>query len=204
VLPIWLLLSLRGGLLVEQHLADDEKSEMMMSENRSLIAYFSRTGSTRAMARIIHLNVTAALHEIRTAEPYPLDYQEAVEQARRELETGTLPQLQARIGDMDEYKVIFLGFPVWWETMPMPVVSFLEVHDMRGKTIVPFCTHEGSGMGKIETELADLCAGAEIFKGLALRGDGTDEIESVRGRKAIAAWLESLGLLRLADKASAA
>jgi len=174
---------------------------MMMSENRSLIAYFSRTGSTRAMARIIHLNVTAALHEIRTAEPYPLDYQEAVEQARRELEMGTLPQLQTRIGDMDEYKVIFLGFPVWWETMPMPVASFLEAHAMRGKIIVPFCTHEGSGMGKVET---DLCAGAEILKGLALSGDGTGEIESVRGRKAIAAWLEKLGLLRLADKASAA
>ena len=176
----------------------------MMSENRSLIVYFSRTGSTRAMARIIHLNVTAGLHEIRTAEPYPVDYQAAVEQARQELESGTLPRLQARIEDMDEYRVVFLGFPVWWETMPMPVASFLDAHSMRGRIIVPFCTHEGSGMGKIETELADLCAGAEILKGLALRGDGTGEIESVRGRKAIAAWLEKLGLLRLADKASAA
>jgi len=179
-------------------------SEMMMSENRSLIVYFSRTGSTRAMARIIHLNVTAALHEIRTAEPYPLDYQETVEQARQELENGIFPKLQTRIRDMEDYRVIFLGFPVWWETLPMPVVSFLESNVMRGKIIVPFCTHEGSGMGKIETEIADLCVGAEILKGLASRGGGTDEIESVRGRKAIAAWLEKLGLLRLADKASAA
>ncbi len=98
-------------------------SEMMMSENRSLIVYFSRTGSTRAMARIIHLNVTAALHEIRTTEPYPLDYQETVEQARQELENGILPKLQTRIRDMEDYRVIFLGFPVWWETLPMPVVS---------------------------------------------------------------------------------
>lgn len=190
--------------MAEPAIAGKEKSETMMSTNRNLIVYFSRTGSTRAMARFIHLNVTAALHEIRTVEPYPLDYQEAVEQARQELETGTRPRLQTRIVDWDEYRVIFLGFPVWWETMPMPVASFLETHAMRGKIIVPFCTHEGSGIGKIESELADLCRGAEILKGLALRGDGSGEIESVRGRKAIADWLSKLGLLRLAEKASAA
>ena len=91
---------------------------------------------------------------------------------------------------MEDYDTIVLGYPNWWGTMPMAVFTFLESHDFFGKTILPFCTHEGSGMGHSESDIKAVCPGAKIEKGLAITGSKVNKSE-----KTIEGWLSTAGLL---------
>ena len=90
---------------------------------------------------------------------------------------------------MAEYDVVFLGYPNWWGTMPMPVFAFLEAYDFSGKTVLPFCTHEGSGLGHSESDIKKLCPTARVAKGLAIQGGNVQKAES-----AIASWLQEAGV----------
>jgi flavodoxin len=121
---------------------------------RALVVYFSRTGNTRVIARQIGRALGAAMFEIQPARPYPDDYQETVEQARRERDDGIRPALQAGVPDIEHYDTIYLGFPIWGETAPPVIRSFLAGHDLTGKTLVPFITHGGFGPGNSLSVLA--------------------------------------------------
>lgn len=121
---------------------------------KALVVYFSRTGNTRVIARQIARAVGAALFEIQPAKPYPEDYQETVEQARRERDEGIKPALRAGVPDIGQYDTIYLGFPIWGETAPPLIRSFLASHDLAGKTLVPFITHGGYGIGNSLSVLA--------------------------------------------------
>ena len=126
-----------------------------------LIAYYSRKGqnywngsirnlvkgNTEVVAEMIQKAVGGDLFEIETVKEYPVDYTECTEVAKEELRAKARPELKAYPESMDEYDVIFLGYPCWWGTMPMGVYTFLEHFSFAGKKIVPFCTHEGSRMG---------------------------------------------------------
>ena len=101
---------------------------------------------------------------------YPEDYMKCTEVAQEELKNNERPELKEYIEDISEYDVIYLGFPNWWNTMPMPVWTLLEKLDFNSKTIKPFVTHEGSGFGKSLSDLKDLCPGAKIEKGLSIQG----------------------------------
>jgi len=105
------------------------------------VVYFSRSGNTREIANQIHERVGGDIFEIQPEEPYPSNYDAVVKQAKQELESGYKPKLKAKIENIESYDVIFVGSPIWWGTIPAPVVTFLSEYDLSGKTIVPFCTH---------------------------------------------------------------
>jgi flavodoxin len=90
---------------------------------------------------------------------------------------------------MKGYDVIFLGYPNWWGTMPMPVYTFLESYDFSGKTIVPFCTHEGSGMGHSEKDIAKTCPKASVLKGIAIHGTNASSADSN-----VSSWINGLSI----------
>lgn len=157
---------------------------MNFKDKKCLIAYFSRKGSnyvsgrivdlpignTEVVARMIQEMTGGDLFHIEAVKPYPKDYTETTEVAKAELRANARPELTNHTENMDSYDVIFLGYPNWWGTMPMPVFTFLEEYDFSGKTIIPFCTHEGSGLGHSEKDIAKLSPKATVVNGLALHG----------------------------------
>lgn len=116
------------------------------AEKKILTAYFSKTGTTREAAEKIQSVVGGDLFEITVAVPYPSSYQSTVDQARRELDQNARPALSSRVENMNDYDIIFVGYPIWWHTTPMAVNTFLESYDLSGKIIIPFCTSGGSGI----------------------------------------------------------
>lgn len=156
-----------------------------LAGKKVLIAYYSRAGqnyvsgdivnlsvgNTSALAKKIHAITGGDLFEIRTAKSYPTDYHEATEVAQRELREKARPELVGDLPDVSSYDVIILGYPNWWGTMPMAVYSFIEKSgNLAGKTILPFCTHEGSGMGNSVRDLKKLCPAATVLPGLPIKG----------------------------------
>lgn len=177
---------------------------MNLKDKKCLIAYYSRKGNNYVSGRIVDLPVgnteTAAnmiqemtgcdMFHIEAVKPYPKDYTEATEAAQEELHANARPELTNHMNDMDSYEVVFLGYPNWWGTMPMPVFTFLEEYDFSGKTIIPFCTHEGSGLGHSEKDIAKLCPKANTMKGLAIHGSHTGA-----AKKDITNWLSKIGII---------
>lgn len=154
--------------LTESNAESDDTSGI--EENNTLVAYFSHSGNTRVIANQIHKSVCDDIFEIVTVDPYPSDYDDVVEQARKELREEYRPKLKTKVENMESYNVVFVGYPNWWGTIPMPVATFLSEYDFSGKTIVPFCTHEGSRLGRTVTEIKKLCPRSTILDGLAVRG----------------------------------
>ena len=163
-----------------------------MAKSRSLIAYFSRkgnnyvegrirylsVGNTEVIAKKIKLFTGSDLFKIDTVENYPEDYLEATEVAQDEKKLNARPELTDTVSDMDSYDVIYLGYPNWWGTMPMAVFTFLESYDFSGKTIIPFCTHEGSGIGTSERDIVKLCPGSKVLPGLAIPGSKVKNVDN--------------------------
>ena len=113
---------------------------------------------------------------------------------RRHRRTGHrkgISVLTADVESVQPYDVIFIGYPNWWGTMPMALFTFLEKHDVAGKTLVPFCTHEGSALGRGPRDIAGLCPEARVLEGLAVRGSDASEAQ-----KDVDTWLRRIGLLR--------
>lgn len=135
-----------------------------------LVAYYSRSGNTKVLAEKIQALTGADTFRIDTVRDYPADYHGTTEAAKKELWERARPELSETLGSIDGYDVIFLGYPNWWGTYPMAVATFLESFDFSGKTIVPFCTHEGTGMGVSERDIRSACPGAVVLDGLAVRG----------------------------------
>lgn len=170
-----------------------------MNEGKSLIAYYSRkgnnyvsgkivnlpVGNTKVVANIIREITGGDTFQIDTVKSYPKDYAATTNVAKKELNENARPELSGHVENMESYNVIFLGYPNWWGTMPMPVFTFLEEYDLSGKTIVPFCTHEGSGIGRSENDITKLCPEAILLKGLAIHGSRVND-----AKKDVEGWLE--------------
>jgi flavodoxin len=139
---------------------------------RILIAYFSWSGNTKALAEEIQKRTGADIFEIATVKPYPADYDDCVDQAKAEQEAGARPELKARVEDLGRYDVIILGYPLWWGTIPMAVATFLELYDFSGKTIVPFVSHGGSRQGRSLEDVGRSGKGARVLEPLVVRGKG--------------------------------
>ena len=118
-------------------------------------------GHTAAAAEFIQTAVGGSLFEIETVKTYVADHMKMIYEAKEELEKGIRPELKS-YPDIDEYDTIFLGFPNWWDTLPMPVVGFMEHYDWTGKRIIPFVTSGGSGFGKSLEDLKKICTGAIV------------------------------------------
>jgi flavodoxin len=134
----------------------------------TLVAWFSRTGNTRVVAGQIARSLPAERFEIVPANPYPDDYFETVAQAQQERDSGFEPALAATVDGMESYETLYLGFPIWGMTAPPVIRSFLSVHDLTGKTIVPFITHGGYGTGDSLQVVASHTAGARLVDGFVL------------------------------------
>lgn len=165
---------------------------------KCLVAYYSRKGQNYVNGNIINLPVgntekianmireltEGDLFEIKTIKSYPKDYMETTRVAQDELSENARPELTEYLDNIDDYDVIYLGYPNWWGTFPMAVCTFLESSDFTGKTIIPFCTHEGSGMGHSERDIRGLCPTANVEKGLAIRGGSVSSAE-----KTVRSWI---------------
>lgn len=159
------------------------------SGGQVLIVYYSRTGNTRKIAEYIHTRMGGEMLELKTAHTYPEAYRAVTEQARREQKEGFRPVLTTDVESVQPYSLIFIGYPNWWGTMPMALFSFLEKHDFSGKTLAPFCTHEGSALGRSERDIARLCPKARLLDGLAVRGSRAAEAQGD-----VDQWLRRIGL----------
>lgn len=166
-----LMASIAGLSLAGVARASAPADAVRAGASRTLVAYYSRTGNTRVIAGLIERALGADLFEIRTAEPYPADYLATVEQARKERDSGFQPALQARVPGLDRYDTVYLGFPIWGETAPPVVRAFLAAHDLAGKTLIPFVTHGGYGLGSSASVLAAHAPEARLRSGFAMQAD---------------------------------
>jgi flavodoxin len=141
------------------------------SGRETLVAYFSRSGNTRVIAGQIHRALKCDLFEIQPATPYPEDYEQTVDQARRERDSGYEPPLKAKVADISRFETVFLGFPIWGQTAPPVIRSFLTQHDMAGKTLIPFVTHGGYGLGSSLAVVAEHVPRARLKEGITMQMD---------------------------------
>lgn len=143
-------------------------------------------GNTEKAARMIAEITGGDLFEIQQKEPYSADYTECTKEAAADHRANARPELVSLPEHMDEYDEIYLGYPIYWSDMPMAVFTFLDSADLSGKTIHPFCTHEGSGLGSSIRSLKRECPDVVIESGLAIHGSETDE-----AMPRIREWIES-------------
>jgi flavodoxin len=175
------------------------------SKGKILIVYLSRTKNTKAVAEIIQKQTGGKLLALELQKPYPENYRQTVQQVVRENETGYLPSLKNRIDSIEKYDIIFIGFPTWDMKMPPPMKSFLRQYDLSGKTIVPFNTNAGYGVGSGFETVKQLCPGSKVVEGYSTKGgierDGVFLV--MEGEKAnlvkneIKMWLQKINLLKL-------
>ena len=157
--------------------------------NKVLILYFSHSGNTRMLAEQIHDRVGGDMVELKPVAPYPQDYDTVVDMAQKEQRSNARPQIATEISNLDEYRTVFIGFPNWWGTIPMPFFTFLEKYNLGDRNVIPFCTHEGSRLGRSESDLKKLCPQAQILKGFEVRGSRVSGAQ-----KDVDAWLNGLGV----------
>ncbi|PZX11749.1 flavodoxin [Breznakibacter xylanolyticus] len=161
------------------------------SGNKILVVYFSHTKNTKEIATQIQQLTGADLFELVPSRDYTTDYQALIEQAKKEINADYKPPLKNNLQGIDQYDVIFVGSPNWWNTFAPPVATFLTSHDFSGKTIVPFITHEGSRMGRSEADMKKLCPKATFLKGLPIRGSSVKEAKPLVER-----WLREIGVMK--------
>lgn len=155
--------------------------------SRMLVAYFSRSGNTRVIAGLIHRQLGTDLFEIRPAAPYPDDYLQTVAQAEKERTGGIEPSLSSTVPNMSTYDTIFLGFPIWGQTAPAVIRSFLAQHDLAGKTLIPFITHGGYGLGSSRAVITRHAPKATLLDGFVLEAD-----QERRTMENVTAWLKNV------------
>ncbi len=157
--------------------------------SKVLVLYFSHTGNTKKLATMIHERAGGEILELKTVHPYPQKHDTVVDLAKKEQERGDRPALATVLPNLKDFDTIFLGFPNWWGTMPMALFTMLENNDFSGKTIIPFCTHGGSRLGRSVEDIKKLCPKARVLKGFAAFGTRVDA-----AKEEVEAWLYGLGI----------
>jgi flavodoxin len=160
-------------------------------DGKTLVAYFSRTGNTAAMARHIQTLTGGELFEIKTVNPYPDDYSACLAQARTELSANSKPALSTHINGMSAYDIVFIGYPIWHGDAPMAIRSFIEEYDFAGKTVIPFCTSGSSSGDTSFRSVERLCSQATVLEGLQIRGASVGSAEAV-----VTGWLRRIGVVK--------
>ena len=151
----------------------------------------TRRGTTEVVARYIQTAVGGDLHLIETTASYPTEFDDVRDQNHAEQAAGTLPSLKNRIENMNQYDVVFIGYPVWATDVPQAVLSFLSAYDFSGKTVVPFCTHDGYGAGSSYRSVQTSASGANVPDGIAIEATDVPSAES-----RVQSWLERIGIGR--------
>lgn len=163
-----IMLSLLSGCSKAQRAFGDQQPAL--AGKKVLIVYLSRTNNTKTIAQIIQQQVGGKLVALELANPYPENYQAIVAQVVRENETGFLPPLKTKIDSIGSYDLIFLGFPTWGMQLPPPMKSFLHQYNLSGKTVVPFNTNAGYGVGSGFETVKQLCPNSKVLEGYSTKG----------------------------------
>ena len=151
---------------------------------------YVKVGNTEIVCDLIREMTGADCFKIEMKQPYSPVYMTCIDEAKKDLREKARPELVSLPASIDEYDTVILAYPNYWGTMPMAVFTFLEAFDFTGRTILPVCTNEGSGMGASERDIREACPGADVRKGLPITGSrAADSRESVRK------WLAANGLL---------
>lgn len=190
--------------------AAPSENEPASDGNNILVAYFSRAdenynvgtidkGNTQIVAEYIASEVGADSFHIETVTPYPADYDDCCDVAKQELADKARPEIQDGVENMEQYDIVFLGYPIWWGDMPMAVYTFLERYDWNGKTVIPFNTHEGSGQANTVATIKGICEGADVMSGFSVRGSVTQN-DGASARTIVQNWLDSNNFEALARK----
>lgn len=191
-------------------LASCQSNEKVDLENANpnvekvLIIYLSRTQNTKAVAQMIHQKVGGTIIEIDVENPYPTDYKTMVAQVREENETNFLPVLKTKIEDIEQYDTIFLGFPTWGMQLPPPMKSLLNEYDLSGKTIIPFNTNAGYGIGSSFETVKKLTPYSTVLEGFTTKGgverDGILYVmqggREMEVRAEVNQWLQKIKILQ--------
>lgn len=164
--------------------AAEQGNAAQRGKTRTLVAYFSRTGNTRVVAGLIHRAQASDFFEILPANAYPEDYLETVAQARKETVSGYKPPLLSRVVRMVDYDTVYLGFPIWGETVPPVIRSFLAEHDLSDKSLIPFVTHGGYGLGNSLSVLTSHAPKARLLAGFTMEAD-----QERRTMELVTSWL---------------
>ena len=182
----------------------NSKTNTISNPGKILIVYLSRTNNTKIIAEIIYKTVGGKLVALELVKPYPENYEETVQQVVRENETGYLPPLKTKIDSVRNYDVVFIGFPTWGMKLPPPMKSFLKQYDLSGKTIVPFNTNDGYGIGSSFETIKELCPNSKILEGFTIKGgvdnDGKPRLSKDENAKnaerEVKKWLQKIKLIK--------
>lgn len=183
---------------------DTAQTEQTEGGSNMLVAYFSlageqygvgviEEGNTSIIAHMIAEQTGADLFEIKPETPYPNTYQGLLDVSQQEMRDNARPEIADTVDNMDDYDTIFIGYPNWWGDMPMIVYNFLESYDLSGKTIVPFCTHGGSGLSNTESTIADITGGT-MKDGFAIPGT-TAQNDRDTAKSEVTQWLREDGFI---------
>ena len=171
--------------------------------NNILVAYFSRAdenynvgtidkGNTQIVAEYIASEVGADSFHIETIAPYPADYDDCCDVAKQELADKARPEIQGGVENMEQYDIVFLGYPIWWGDMPMAVYTFMDSYDFSDKVVIPFNTHEGSGESGTYSAIGSYLPNAQVLDGMAIQGKTAQEFNSDT-QQSVRDWLDGLG-----------
>ncbi len=158
------------------------------ADGKTLVAYFSYSGNTKSIAEKIAEKTGADIFVIDTTYDYPEEYNAVIEQAQQEQRENARPKLSAAVENMADFDTVFIGYPNWWGDMPMAVYSFLDEYDLSKKTVIPFCTHGGSGLSDTVSSIKNEEPNADVKDGLAIRDNALNSSDS-----AIDSWLSDNG-----------
>ena len=173
------------------------------ADKNILVAYFSRAdenynvgtidkGNTQIVAEFIADEVCGDSFHIETVTPYPADYDDCCDVAKQELADKARPELNGTVDNMEQYDIIFLGYPIWWGDMPMAVYTFMDSYDFSDKVVIPFNTHEGSGESGTYSAIGSYLPNAQVLDGMAIQGKTAQEFSSDT-QQAVRDWLDDLG-----------
>ena len=157
-------------------------------ENYS-VGYIEK-GNTQILAELIAEKTGADLYMIDVAEPFPAAYDECIAVVHQEMADGIERALAGDV-DISAYDTVYIGYPIWWGSVAMPMQTFLKSHDWSGKTVIPFNTHEGRGQSGTVSMIRELCAGAEVLDGIAIRGSVAQN-ETEQAEALLDEWLAGM------------
>lgn len=175
------------NVAVNSNTGTDDTDNNTESTQKILVAYFSATGTTKGVAETAADAMGADLYEIVPKDPYTsadLDYSDNNSRSTKEMnDPNARPEINGSVENMEQYDIIFLGYPIWWGDAPRIISTFMESYDFSGKTIVPFCTSGGSGVGSSAENLESLVSGATWVSGERLNGGAShnDIVEWING-----------------------
>lgn len=172
--------------------ANNSKSDNMDNSRKILVAYFSWSGNTKTAAQYIAQKLDADEFEIVREKPYPTEYTPCTEDAKAEKEAGVHPAIKGKVENMAQYDVVFVCAPVWWYTAPMPVFTFLEQCDLKGKTVIPFCTAY-SGPSSTLDDIVSATPESEHKDGICIVTQEMGGVGMDKKHSEIDQWLKKIG-----------